>query len=93
MGSILSTVSGPATPAGDEQDGEQLDDGEVAGVALANDAHRMLVLNKALVQRGAAAFCRATQTRPLNTARRARCGGRKVRMPTRRPRMRPAATR
>jgi len=56
MGSILSTVSGPALPAGDEQDGEQLDEGEVAGVALANDAQRMLVLNKALVQRGTAAM-------------------------------------
>ncbi len=56
LGSILSTVSGPATPPADEQDGEQLDEGEVPGVVLANEAQRKLVLNKSLVQHGAAAM-------------------------------------
>jgi len=56
LGSILSTVSGPATPPADEQDGQELDEGEVAGVELDNQAQRRLVLAKTQVQRGAAAM-------------------------------------
>ena len=54
LGSILSTISGPARPPADEQDGQDLDSGEVPGVVLATEAQRKLVLSKMLVQRGAA---------------------------------------
>ena len=54
LGSFLATVSGPATPPADEEDGEHLDPGEVPGFVPASAAQRKLVLSKTLVQRGSA---------------------------------------